>query len=280
MEVLDRVRLIINGDNQLKELIRKTVSEDSNYIQDIYSGTRIIDIYILMALQSMGYSIDWLISGEGSLKRTFVDENILNKYDKIIFNSFFDSILEEKQLDINFVTNTDELDEWEKFAIAKEKSDLVIYNTYVSFLRLSIWKLICKSKYFDFIVNYLIIDKNIRDVDYFSMHVINLIESNITNANLNQSTLKINQELSPENLEKFYHYIACLYYVSYKVNDYTNEIKKYKNKRIDVSIEDMRNFVEKEISEMGNESFLLQKSKRFISIVKETFNIVVVTESK
>ncbi len=274
MEILKRLRLIINKDNNFIEAVRHLNNGDRKIIIDIYSGEKEIDVKILEILSNLGYNINWLISGEGSIKNAFIDENNLNEYDKLIFNTYFDEVIQLNDIIIpDFKLEV--INKWLEFKVVTQKSDLIIYDAYNKYLRLTIFKIISDSKYFVYIMDCIHIKENVSETNYFFSYLINLIESNTVNAEPHKSNIELNRELGIVELNMFFQYIACLYSLVTEVYEYNKERKKFEYDKVNETIEDMRYFIRNQIKELDNESYLFEKGKPFIKIIESTFNIVI-----
>lgn len=83
-----RLKQIIknNYNSQVELAIDLDVSKVA--ISEYINSKRKPNYDMLEKFYNLGYSIDWLISGKGSMKRTFVNEDDLDNYDRVVFDHF------------------------------------------------------------------------------------------------------------------------------------------------------------------------------------------------
>jgi transcriptional regulator with XRE-family HTH domain len=88
MNINDRIKQIVETDYKSQSSLAKELGVSRVTIGSYVNNESKPNTEILEKFYDLGYNINWLISGKGTIKRHFVNENELDEYDRIAFEGY------------------------------------------------------------------------------------------------------------------------------------------------------------------------------------------------
>jgi len=92
MSFSDRLRLIAKVDHGSQVELAVKLELSTVAVNNYASGKRKPSYEVLLKLNSLGYSIDWLLSGNGSMKRQFFNDSEADGYDNEVLEAIYEDI--------------------------------------------------------------------------------------------------------------------------------------------------------------------------------------------
>lgn len=284
MSFQDRLRVIVASNYASQVELAEKIGLSKIAINSYITGKRKPNYEVLEKFHNLGYSLDWLISGKGSMKQLFLNEDKLDKYDRLVFESsikakfeYFVGVSSYKELleteiftKSNNKNNSNFLSEQHHLIV---KSDLFIRDMYKNYYHSALQNKICDSTFYKKIVD-LLPFKDKEVVQEIFDKIIPKIDSNITNTD-SQYKLTITRQLNEEQLDILSFNLGCLYYLTTEIEDFNFDITFREAHEEIINTSELKSMFSFLIDQIENESYVESKGIRFKSIISNMYEFEV-----
>ncbi|PKL77928.1 MAG: hypothetical protein CVV25_13175 [Ignavibacteriae bacterium HGW-Ignavibacteriae-4] len=287
MNINDRIKQIVETDYKSQSSLAKELGVSRVTIGSYVNNESKPNTEILEKFYDLGYNINWLISGKGTIKRHFVNENELDEYDRIAFEGYIsfylssnDNYIKENHIIKKVIVNNDSsttiIENRSHPEIAGDISDIIILELYTDGVISALYSELYKSKFYEYL-DYLLTTNNNETSEYFTNSFISDISSQIRGRpSKNKIIFKLNKILSENEESEFYFNLACLYYLLTEIVDFetmvdTQIISEFSRHTLDiVELKPMFKYL---IDQIRNNNYVETKGNRYKSSIKDICKI-------
>lgn len=255
MELQKRLREILKDLSISQVELAKRMGITVGAINSYLGGKRKPNYDVLIKFHNLGYSIDWLLTGSGGMKRGLINHNFIDKYDSIIFNHMLYSNPRAKFKNRHeFYTEDNTI-----------KSEF--YRNYIEEA--------INEKIFDSIYGREIMKTLIEfTVIKSELNVVGLIEAFVLEFNKSDPeriVIKSNKEMGDSNRDNLYKNLGCILYLKQTTNNFINEYKELDKKEND--FEYIKNRFIYFIEQIENNELVIMNSKNLNDRIRNLFSI-------
>ena len=287
MSFESRLKQIIHNFYKSQVELAKDLKVSKVAISEYLNAKRKPNYNMLKKFYDLGYNINWLISGKGTLKRHFVNEDELDQYDKIAFKGYInfhfyqndnytkeDNIIQKEIIkddsSMNLIKNR-----WHP-EIASDISNLLIFEVYKEGVVTALYGELYNSKFYKYL-DYFFMSTNDQTSEYFKNSFISDISEHITDRpSKKEIVFKLNKVLTESEESEFYFNLACLYYLLTELVDFetmihtqiTSEFAQNK-----LEFDDLKPMFIFLIEQIRNNNYIETKGNRYKSSIKEICKI-------
>lgn len=88
MNINDRIKYIVETDYSSQTALAKEIGVSRVTVGSYVKNENKPNSEVLEKFYKLGYNINWLVSGKGSIRRSFINEEELDEYDRVVFEHF------------------------------------------------------------------------------------------------------------------------------------------------------------------------------------------------
>ena len=88
MSFRDRISIILKNDYTSQAQLADDLGVSKAIISKYLKSERSPNFEMLEKFYKLGYNLNWLVSGRGSIRRSFINEEELDEYDRVVFEHF------------------------------------------------------------------------------------------------------------------------------------------------------------------------------------------------
>lgn len=275
MNINERIILIQEKDFKSQSDLADSLGVSRVSVGSYVKSDRRPNTEVLEKFYNLGYSVDWLISGKGSMKRTFINEDELDKYDKIVFDSYFKKYLKWNYGNSSYeahITNGGVEDRSES-KMVKDKADLIIFDIYKNNMYKALEDNIYKTSFYREVARVLLISEENTGEEIIK-NILLTIECNLKERNQQQISIALNKELGLSEEREFFLNLGCLYYLTTEANDFIKNFKYELSANIVISLVETKSMFSFLIDQIDNLPYVESKGNRFAGVINTMCKLV------